>query len=146
MREGVVSKKGGIIWAVGHLCIIPVWMGGLRGRCSGKGEPCRKLSRHCSFYSFSIFTQLFSKWATSGSSPRITNLQVSRLRSGLLVVRCSIRRFLQPMFLIAWDTSSSVVDLQVPHIVRTLGCLRRVWFSGAFSLEVSITGEGGHVV
>jgi len=44
-----------------------------------------------------------------------------------------------------------VVDLRVPRVVSTLGCLRGVGFSEVFSLTgvgVSITseGEGGHVV
>ena len=58
------------------------------------------------------------------SSPRITNLQVPHLCGVLLEVRLSIRRLLQPIRLMAWHTSSSVVDLHVPHKVTTLGCLR----------------------
>ena len=62
-----------------------------------------------------------------------TNLQVPRLCGVLLEVRLSIRRLLQPIRLMAWDTSSSVVDLRVPHKVTTLGCLRGDRAVGSFS-------------
>ena len=42
----------------------------------------------------------------------------------------------------AWDTSSSVVDLRVPHMVTTLGCLRGERAVGSFSFTGVDGGTG----
>lgn len=68
------------------------------------------------------------------SSPRITNLQVPHLCGVPLEVSLSILRCLKPICLVAcnWDTSSSVINLCVPHMVTTLGCLREDRAVGSF--------------